>query len=526
VSAVDGDEGESSLSFMAQAATRAGSETNSIVIDRIVLPAGAVSFHVYRGSTTELLFRIASGQTPAPAFTDTGMPGQAVLPPDPQFDHVNVDWRWELLPETTAAIRSVTTVGNPALQLISDRYKSAVVRITRGTGLGQEHSILSNNATTITIDGRWSIEPDATSWFVIAESSWRSGARGAASPIVFDVPERIGSGLQISARAANPAGDEAVYALSPLTRWVLGQSGGIETDSAVPPAPSFGLVVSPTRGGVLDLGSPGFSSLVNTRGIIAGTYKFHYYDEINGLPPLTLNAPIVESDTSIALSVAPPLGALLQIEQEILQVTAINPDGTAEVLRGVHGTAVVDHNPPAVAWLLREKVVIVPFIKGFFGSPASGDWQYTVALPSARIASVELYMTNALGDGAITANAYTDTIDSGLRTLAGGQYSFQISGYLAIQTGAAPDVIIDADRSVRDLYGILRTPSAGASVTLQTNVNGAPYATVQFDDGATVSAVAPGFGLPALRTGDRLSLDITGVGTAIPGSDLTFIVRL
>ena len=60
VSAVDDSAGESALSFIAQAATRAGSETNSIVIDGIVLPAGAVSFHVYRGPTPELLFRIAT----------------------------------------------------------------------------------------------------------------------------------------------------------------------------------------------------------------------------------------------------------------------------------------------------------------------------------------------------------------------------------------------------------------------------------------------------------------------------------
>jgi hypothetical protein len=38
--------------------------------------------------------------------------------------------------------------------------------------------------------------------------------------------------------------------------------------------------------------------------------------------------------------------------------------------------------------------------------------------------------------------------------------------------------------------------------------------------------VTGGFGLPALRAGDLLSLDVTGVGTTNPGSDLTFILRL
>ena len=186
----------------------------------------------------------------------------------------------------------------------------------------------------------------------------------------------------------------------------------------------------------------------------------------------------------------------------------------------------VAHATALPAYQLGENVVIVPFIKNFFGSPASGDWQYSVALPSVRLASAELYMTNALGAGAVTMNPYTGTIDSGLRTLAGGQYSFQISGYLAIQTNAAPAVIVDADRSVRDIYAIVNTAPTGAAVILQINRNGAAYATVQIADGAAISNVQGGFGLPALRAGDLLSLSITGVGTTVPGSDLTLVMRL
>ena len=97
-------------------------------------------------------------------------------------------------------------------------------------------------------------------------------------------------------------------------------------------------------------------------------------------------------------------------------------------------------------------------------------------------------MTNALGDGVVAVNPYTGTIDSGLRTLAGGQFSFQITGYLAIQTGAAPTVIVDADRSVRDIFGIVSTAIQRNRQSIwQFNRNGAPYATVQFAEGSTVS---------------------------------------
>jgi hypothetical protein len=95
-----------------------------------------------------------------------------------------------------------------------------------------------------------------------------------------------------------------------------------------------------------------------------------------------------------------------------------------------------------------------------------------------------------------------------------------------VLSGAAPDIIVDSSRAIRDIYAVLRGPSLGSGATLELNLNGQPYATIQFDPGVTTSYVVPGFGLPAVNAGDRLSLDVTGVGTANPGSDLTVIVRL
>ncbi len=525
VSAVDADSGESALSFIAQATVPAGGNTNSVVLDGIAMTQAGVAFHVYRGQTPELLYRIASNQVPAPAFTDTGFAAQTIVPPDPQFDHVNVDWRWELLPETSAGIHSTNTVGNTALELAADAYRSMIVRITRGTGAGQERSIIGNTATVVTLETPWSITPDATSWFVVAENSWRFGARGAVSPISIDIPQRIGAGIEISARAANARDEEAAYELSPLTRWVLGQSGELVADSGVPPAPIFGVGLSPTTDGVLNLGAIAFASLTNTRGIVAGTYRFHLYDEVNGAS-IAVPAAIATADATIALGPTVTPGSLWQIDQEIVAVTANHTDGTATVTRGVQGSVAADHGLPVTAYPLSEKVLVVPFVRNFFGSPASGDWEFNVALPGARVASIELYMTNALGDGPATTNLYTVTIDEGLRTLAGGQFSFQISGYLAIQTSAAPVVIVDADRAVRDVYAIVGTAPTGAPVQLQINRNGSSYVSLQIGAAATISNVVGGFGLPPLRSGDHLTLDIAGVGASVPGSDLTVIMRL
>ena len=525
-SAVDSGGNEGPLSFVIQAATTQDTDTNSIVIDGLSVPAGTVSFNVYRGTIVGQLFRIASAQAPQASFTDTGFAPQTILPPDPNFDHVNVYWRWELLPETAAAAYSLTTVGNPALELLANTYTNSMVRITRGTGAGQERSIAGNTSSTITVATPWAPEPDATSFFTVCENSWRIGATGSTSPIPVVIPERMGAGVQISARAANVVNQEADYALSPLTRWVIGESGGLAADSGVPPAPIFGVALSQTLGGGLDLGAVAFSSLVNTTSIVGGTYRFHFYDEINGAPPIAWSAAIATGDATVRLGSSVTPGVLIQADSEVMLAGATDAGGNTTVQRGVQGSTAASHDISSLAYLLSEKIAIVPFVKNFFGSPASGDWKYSLQLPGARLASAELFMTNSLGDGAVSINSLTGTDDNGLRTLGGGQFSFQIAGYLAIQTGAAPAVIVDTNRAVGEIYAILRTPSSGAGVTLQLNLNGNLYATVQFAEGATTSGAVDGFGLPTLHTGDQLSLDVVGVGTINPGSDLTLIMSL
>lgn len=525
-SCVDGGGNEGPVSFIVQAATSSSTNTNCVVIDGISLPAGTVSFHAYRGTVSGQLFRIASAQPPQSSFTDTGLTPRAILPPDASFDHVNLYWRWELMPETVAAAVTGNTIGNPSLEMVANQYSGSIVRITRGQGAGQERVIAGNSASVLTVSTPWSTTPNATSYFTICENAWRVGASSATSPIPIDIPERVGSGVQISARAANSLNREASYYLSPVTRWVIGESGGLAADSGVPPAPVFAVALSQTLGGALDLGAIGFASLINTTGIVGGTYRFFYYDELAADATIALTSPVAAADNTIRFSSAVNSGALIQLDSEIIQTGATDAGGNTSVERAFHSTAAAAHTVDSVAYPLKEKVAIVPFVKDFFGSPASGDWKYTLQLPGARIASSQIYMTNALGDGAVSTIALTDTNDHGLRTLGGGQYSFQITGYLAIQTGAAPDVIVDTDRVVGQIYGVLRTASTGAGVTLQLNLNGNLYTTVQFSPGATTSGIVNGFGLPLLHAGDQLSLDVVGVGTISPGSDLTLIMSL
>jgi hypothetical protein len=247
---------------------------------------------------------------------------------------------------------------------------------------------------------------------------------------------------------------------------------------------------------------------------------------VNGSAPAVLSAPIGIADTFISCPNVVEARTLLQVDQEILCVTGASNAGTLTVTRGAHGTTAATHQQNAPVYLLSQKVVIAPFVKNFFGTPASGDWQSTVQIPNVRIASVGLYMTNALGDGAVAFNPYTNTIDNGLRTMSGGQYTFQIGGYLAIQSGAAPDIVVDATRSVRDIYAVVRSAPQGSALTLQISHNRQGYAALTVPVGATISNVVSGFGLPPLLAGDSLSLDVVSVGITTPGSDLNVIIRL
>jgi hypothetical protein len=169
--------------------------------------------------------------------------------------------------------------------------------------------------------------------------------------------------------------------------------------------------------------------------------------------------------------------------------------------------------------------VIVPFPEGFFGSPYCGSWSYPILLPDVRIGGAELWVTNRIGNSPTASVCFTNTVDEGLRTLSGGQYSIQVDGCLAIDQFAAPALVVDTSHSVRDVFGILGT-AADVAVNLQLNLNGASWCQLSFAAGAIVSTTVDGFGLPVLTAGAQLTLSVLSVGQTYPGADLTVIVRL
>jgi hypothetical protein len=277
----------------------------------------------------------------------------------------------------------------------------------------------------------------------------------------------------------------------------------------------------------------GFTGLTNTHTISAGTLTLFFWDELSSPSGFTLASGITASATSITLSAAGPASAgdLIQIESEVLEVTGTASGGSQyTVVRGSHGSTAASHGADAAIYHLGRNVTIMPFVPGFFGSPASGSYSESVFLPDARIAAAEFFVTNVLGSGPVAQASFGATADQGLRTLSGGQLSIQVDGYLAIQNDAAPPLVIEDSHAPRDIFAVVGEAPDGGDIELQLRQGSTVYCTLTIPDGETSPASAvPGFGLPPLVSGSQLNLDITSVAgdaNTLPGRDLTVIIRL
>ncbi len=530
ISAVDANGDEGNLSFIAVANIPAGDNTNQVTLVSLSFSSAAVSFNVYRGPNPTQVLRIVSGVAIAAQFVDSGLTASLQGPPDPNYDHANFYWRLELQPPEGVNINSPTTVGSSTLNMVVNLYNGATARITAGTGTGQERTIASNTATTLTLTTTWSVQPDTTSYFLVAESTWQFGASSNASPVSFSVPNRQGVTIDVSGRAANVADEECGYALSPLTRWTILGSTGQAVDTDVPGQPTFGLYA--IGSGCVEVLGISFSVLTNTLSISAGTLTLFYWDELQGPSAALLNAAMGTSDTSftVATAVSASVGALVQIDGEVMVVQQnLTNSTTVPVTRASHGTTAAAHTAETGVYLLAEKIFILPFALEFFGSPASGSYAFPITIPDVRIGAAELFMTNSRGNSSVAAESFTGSTDFGLRSLLGGQLTIQVGGPLAIQTNAAPPLVVDTTCSVRDVYAVVQDAPTGAPVTMQVTKNGNVYCELTIPTGATTSNTVDGFALGPLQAQAIVGLNITSVvqtANTQPGSDLTVTIRL
>lgn len=525
VSAVDGEGRESALSFTAHAALPGGPGGYSVTLTGLSFARGTAGMHVYRGANPAQLRRIAEAVAISERFTDSGMVDGIIPPPDPHYDHANFYWRLEMQPACAATIHSRATIGNHDLAMEENEHRGMAARVLSGKGAGQERSIIANNGTTLTLAPAWTTEPDATSRFAVAEAGWRFGSTGRTSPVQFEIPNRTGAVVQISGRAANVNDLESPAELSTLTRWTVGGAG--HGDADVPPAPVFALGLARSQGGSIELTSVSFPDPANTRTVTAGALSLYYWDELRG-GSQHFAEPMTAEETVVTLSSpgAAREGDYIQIGREIARVEEALDGGLRyRVQRGAHASTAAIHAGGAAVYHLEKKTVVAPFPRDFFGSPASGSWGHAIALSNARVASAEFFVTNAKGNSAVSAGCLTQNVDSGLRTMAGGQFSIQVNGFLAVDAAPAPELIVDATRSVRDIFAVVRQAADG-EIRMRVQRDGVEYCLLSIPTGATMSNVVEGFGMPPLEAGARVGLEVLAVGQYEAGADLTVVIRL
>jgi hypothetical protein len=289
--------------------------------------------------------------------------------------------------------------------------------------------------------------------------------------------------------------------------------------------------LSAGRRGQIQLLGIGFETLENTRGIMAGTLVLWYWDELDG--PSTMTLAEAASGSADAIRLTGPgqaaAGSVIQAGRELFEVNEILPDGALAVTRGAYGSVAEPHPAGERAWLLRKKAIVAPFPRGFFGSPSSGAYLQNIAMPNARIAAAAFSVTNSFGDSPARVQCYTALTGGGLRTLAGGQYCIQVPGAPALESAAAPPLVMDQTQALGDVFATLAEAPTGGALRLRLRVDGAPYCELSFQDGERFSNAISGTALPPIAAGSEVSLDVIEVPVGEntrPGRDLTVTLRV
>ena len=530
VSAVDSSGAESRISFIVRATLSSQTDTNLVRLVNLSFSPSTSGFVVYRGNTPQQLLRIANNVALASEFVDSGLVPELIPPPDENYQEARFYWRLELYPEVVTNQFTTTTIGNSSLALTANAFNGAVVRISRGKGSGQERLIQANSPTGVAVTPAWTVVPDTTSYFVIAEAGWKLGTSSATSPVSFPIPNRGGATLQIAGRSANANGQESAQELSPITRWQIGGGGGGALDAGLPPDPVFGL--GHTQDGSLELTAVGFTTLTNTRTISGGTLTLHAWNELLSPSAQKLAAGVDATTTSIILNTAraeASVGDLVQIKAELMKITVVSPDGlTYTVERASHESFAGPHDFEEPVYYLDRNIFVVPFVRDFFGSPASSLYSQPIYWPDVRIAAADFTVTNAFGTSPATERNFTDTTDLGLRTLSGGQLTLQVDGPLAISSSITPILVVERQQAIGEIFAVVADPPTGGTIIARVMRNGVVYAQVTILAGMTRSNIERGFGRPPLQPGQQLTVDLVNVPSSAagtPGRDLTVVLR-
>lgn len=97
---------------------------------------------------------------------------------------------------TDATTTSTTTIGDSGETWTPGEFSGLIVELTGGTGSGQTRPVVSNTATTLTVNPAWTVTPDTTTDFAI-KAEFLQGSSDNVTSIAIDNPAILGVGYQI-----------------------------------------------------------------------------------------------------------------------------------------------------------------------------------------------------------------------------------------------------------------------------------------------------------------------------------------
>jgi hypothetical protein len=530
VSAVDEAGLETAISSLIPVRIGGLANTNKILLKGISCSPGTQSINLYIGDSPNRLRRAATALPIAGVIEYLGGATSPIPPPDANYVKLHAWFRQTHLVPQEPTEWSENTIGRTGLGLTPNRWAGKKISIREGTGRGQERNIVSHSAVVFTVSRAWDILPDATSRFVVVEPSWAFAAESDSSEIVAPLPLYPAANFEVNLRSVGMDGAELDAQESPSVFWQVGVGGAGGMDAAVPPEPIFSIAL--LEEGTISLGGIGFTVLENLATVYAGKFTLHYWDELTAPSPLSLANALSaagEDVTLAGLAAALAEGALIQIGREVLRVTAETAvPGVYTVERGQFDSTAAAHVESSAVFVLQSRVMVIPFVPGFFASTASVGFVHNVRLPNVRLAAGELTLFNRVGESPAHLACFTSFGEGGLRTLSGGQIHLNVQGYLSIEAAAGQSFVVNHLTVVRDVYAYVQEQPVGAPIEAMLRVNGVEYCTLTIPADNWSSVGVDRFNHAPLPPGATVSLDILGVPSAsqgTPGKDLTVVLQ-
>jgi hypothetical protein len=121
-----------------------------------------------------------------------------------------------------------------------------------------------------------------------------------------------------------------------------------------------------------------------------------------------------------------------------------------------------------------------------------------------------------------------DWVYGAVGTNASPGATLQVGGTLAIGSNQAPPLQLNATRTPSEVVALVGTAPTGAGLTVNINVGGGPWMSLTIAAG-TLSVQATSGQLTtagAMTGGVSITLDITAVGTTVPGADLSIYIYM